>query len=154
MIMGGSGMRSALLGVAMLALAACAATFRNHGYVPTEAELAQLDVGQDTRESVVNAIGQPTSEGLMQGDSWYYVQSRWRHETYKAPEEIEREVVALSFTSDDRLANIERFGLEDGQIVALSRRVTDDPIRARGPLRRLFGNLGFNPAQFVNRPQN
>ncbi|KPQ14077.1 MAG: hypothetical protein HLUCCO18_16175, partial [Rhodobacteraceae bacterium HLUCCO18] len=39
-------------------------------------------------------------------------------------------------------SNVERFGLEDGNVVALSRRVTDSNVQGIGFLRQLLGNLG------------
>ena len=55
--------------------------------------------------------------------------------------------MAISFDDTDAIANIERFGLEDGRIVPLSRRVTDSSVVENGFLRQLLGNIGnFNPA--------
>ena len=63
------------------------------------------------------------------------------------PEVIERQVLAISFDDTDAIANIESFGLEDGRIVPLSRRVTDSSVVENGFLRQLLGNIGnFNPA--------
>ncbi|WP_424942827.1 outer membrane protein assembly factor BamE [Aliiroseovarius crassostreae] len=123
-------------------IAACSATYRNHGYMPTDADIALLEVGADTRASVGEKIGQPGTAGLLTDSGWYYVQSRFKHLTYNAPEEIDRQVLAISFDSQGRVANIERFGLENGRVVALERRVTENNIRGVGFLRQLFGSLG------------
>ncbi|GAB4268203.1 MAG: outer membrane protein assembly factor BamE [Pararhodobacter sp.] len=114
-------MRAALI----LAIAACSPINRYHGYAPTDEDLSQIVVGQDTRETVAEKIGRPGMSGVMEGSDWFYVQSDWEHRAWRAPVEIDRQVVAISFDSRDRVANIERFGLEDGEVVALSRRVTD-----------------------------
>ena len=128
--------------VALAVLAGCAAEFRNHGYAPSDSELAGIVVGRDTRESVAEAIGPPTAEGLRQQGAWYYVESRFRHFAWQAPKEIEREVVAISFGRNGRVSNIERFGLEDGRIVTLSRRVTKVPGAKKRPyLQRIFGSF-------------
>ena len=50
--------------------------------------------------------------------------------------------MAITFTEDGIVENIERFGLEKGQIVPLSRRVTKSNIKGAGLLRQLFGNIG------------
>ncbi|SHI37963.1 Beta-barrel assembly machine subunit BamE [Palleronia salina] len=133
----------------VLALAACTAVYRNHGYVPTDQDLAQLDVGVSTQEDVTQTIGRPTSMGVLDDSGWYYVQSRFRNYGWRAPEEIDREVVAVSFNSGGTVSNIERYGLEDGRVVRLSRRVTEANVQGVGFLRQLFGNLGnFNAADF------
>jgi hypothetical protein len=48
----------------------------------------------------------------------------------------------VTFTEDGIVENVERFGLEKGRVVALSRRVTDSNIKGVGFLRQLFGSLG------------
>ena len=132
----------ALLAVALLVLAGCAAQYRNHGYIPPEEELAQIEVGLDTRDSVAQLIGRPAATGVLDVSGWYYVQSRYRQFAYQAPEEIDRQVVAISFDDRGFVENVERFGLEDGRVVVLSRRVTDDNVKGITFLRQLFGNLG------------
>ncbi len=132
-----------LLGMVLVAgLAACSATYRNHGYVPTEAELAEISVGRDTKATVTEKVGQPGAAGVLNDTAWYYVQSRVETYAYSAPEVIERQVVAISFSSNGRVRNIERFGLEDGEVIALNRRVTDSNIEGVSFLRQLLGSLG------------
>lgn len=146
---GSVAVRAACLGLLMLAVA-CTTLYRNHGYVPADDELAELAVG-DSRADVAAAVGRPTSTGILDAGGWYYVQSRFARFAYRAPREIDREVVAISFSADDRVTNIERFGLEDGRVVAISRRVTESNVQGIGFLRQLFGNIGnFNPADFLD----
>lgn len=123
-------------------LVGCAPQPRFHGFAPTEAQLAEIQVGRDTRETVAARIGQPGTSGLMSGSGWYFVQSDWLHQGWRAPVEVDRQVVAISFDANDRVSNIERFGIERGQVVVLSRRVTDSGPTGGTLLRRLFGNLG------------
>ena len=123
-------------------LTACSATFQNHGYIPPQKQLDAILIGLDTRDTLRQSIGAPGTTGLRTDGAWYYVQSRYRNFTYNAPEEIERQVLAISFDARGRVANIERFGLEDGRIVALSRRVTESTVQGRGFLAQLFGNFG------------
>lgn len=132
-------------------VAACSATFRNHGYMPTNTDIETLQVGVDTRETVNEAIGQPGTSGLLTDGGWYYVQSRFEHFTYNEPEEIDRQVLAISFDAGGKVANIERFGLENGRVIALERRVTASTIGGVTFLRQLFGSLGqLNVADIIN----
>lgn len=131
-----------MLMAAALCLAACTAQFENHGYIPPEDELTQITLGLDTRASVEQLVGRPTSVGVLDVSGWYYVQSRYRQFAYQEPVEIDREVVAISFDDAGFVSNVERFGLDDGQVVVLSRRVTDDNTQGITFLRQLFGNLG------------
>ena len=132
-----------LAGLAVVAaLTACSATYRNHGYVPSEEELSFVVVGVDTRDTVATAIGRPGTSGLLTEGGWYYVQSRFKHSGPRKPEEVERELLAVSFDEDGVVENIERFGLEDGQVVVLSRRVTDSNIKGVSFIRQLLGSFG------------
>ncbi|MFC7704111.1 outer membrane protein assembly factor BamE [Plastorhodobacter daqingensis] len=138
----GRAVRGAMVGLLALSAAACADIYRNHGYTPTDNELAQISVGRDTRDTVAEIVGRPASSALLQDGAWYYVQSRYRHGGIGAPREIDRQVVAISFDQAGTVANIERFGLEQGRAVVLSRRVTETNIRGVSVIGQLLGNLG------------
>jgi outer membrane protein assembly factor BamE (lipoprotein component of BamABCDE complex) len=126
----------------LLAVAGCSEIIRNHGYVPVEEDLQSLIVGVDTRGTVEDLIGQPSSSGVLRGGDWFYVGSKVRSYAYKKPQEIERQVVALRFSDDDVLQNVERFGLEDGRVVSLSRRVTESTVQDVTFIRQLIRNFG------------
>ncbi|PRY26628.1 Beta-barrel assembly machine subunit BamE [Aliiruegeria haliotis] len=137
--------RALIVGAALAAATACTPLYDNHGYTPSDADLAQIKVGVDTRESVAETVGSPSASGVLRDSGYYYVSQRVRTYTYQAPEVIERQVVAISFNSRGVVTNIERFGLQDGNVVALSRRVTDSNVQGVGFLRQLMGNVGrFN----------
>lgn len=124
-----------------LSLAGCTASYRSHGFLPPEEELSTIIVGVDTRDSVAESIGAPATQGVVNESGYYYIRSRVRHYAYKRPEVVEREIVAISFDSRGVVSNVERFGLEDGQVVPLSRRVTSQGVSI-GFLRQVLGNLG------------
>lgn len=131
--------------LAALVLAACAPQMRFHGFAPSDTELSTIQVGTDTRETVAQRLGRPGMGGVLEGSDWFWVQSDWRHEHWRAPVEVDRQVVAISFDARDRVANIERFGLRDGQVVPLSRRVTEAGTRP-SVLSQVFRVLGqFSP---------
>jgi outer membrane protein assembly factor BamE (lipoprotein component of BamABCDE complex) len=128
--------------VAMLGLTACAPVYRKHGYVPPEEQLAQVVVGQTRMDDLQGLIGRPTAQGLLTGSGWYYVGSRWRHYGAREPQEISREVLAVSFDANGVVANVERFGMDQGRVVVLSRRVTEGSITEISLVGQLLGNLG------------
>ncbi|MAU53869.1 MAG: cell envelope protein SmpA [Roseovarius sp.] len=133
---------------AFLAVASCAAIYQNHGYIPPEEDLQNLIVGVDTRATVDDLIGPPTLAGMSEEGDYYYVRSRKRTFGMFRPREVERQVLAISFNDDDTIANIERFGLQDGRIVPLEQRVTDNSVVKTGFLRQLLDNIGaINPAE-------
>ena len=131
--------------------ASCSPVYRNHGYIPTDEDLALVAVGTSTREDVATAVGRPASSGLLEGGDWYYVGSRWKYFGARAPQEIDRQVVAVTFNEAGVVDNVERFGLEDGRVVVLSRRVTKSSVRSLGLIRQLMGSLGrVSAGQILN----
>jgi outer membrane protein assembly factor BamE (lipoprotein component of BamABCDE complex) len=147
---GAGKVRWAVAVLAIVVLTSCAAQFRNHGYAPSEADLANVIVGKDTRDTVAKLIGNPTASGLVDDSAWYYVESRFRNVAFQAPKEIERQVVAISFDARGRVANIERFGLQDGRVIVLARRITRITNDKTPFLRRLLGNIGQAGAGLFN----
>ena len=132
----------AILAIALLLAAGCKPIVRNHGYFPTDEDLSLLTVGVDTRETVQSSIGPPSANGVITGTGYYYVRSRWETVGPREPEEVDRKVLAISFDPDGVVENIETFGLEDGRVIALSRRVTETSIKNISFIQQLLGNLG------------
>lgn len=138
---GSTAFRFGMIGLVLVLVTACTTLYRNHGYVPTDEELATVAIG-DTRQAVTDKIGRPTASGLLNDVGWYYVQSRFASRGAFEPKEIDRQVVAITFTEDGTVANVERFGLDSGKVVPLSRRVTETNIKGIGFIRQLLGSFG------------
>jgi len=141
----------ALAAMSLLAVAACSASYQNHGYIPPEEDLQQLVVGVDTRASVDDVVGPPTMDGVLEGGDYYYVRGQILEFGMFRPQVVERQVLAISFNETDTIANIERFGLEDGRVVPLSRRVTDNSVVNNNFIRQMISNIGnIDPGQIFN----
>lgn len=142
MLITGKRVRTLVAGAALLGLISCSTIYRNHGYVPTDQELSEILVGVDTRDTVAETIGTPSISSLVNDSGYFYVKSQVKHFAYRRPEEIERQVVAIRFDSRGVVSNVERFGLAEGNVVAVSRRVTDSSVKDKTFLRQLLGNIG------------
>lgn len=129
------------LAVSTAILAGCTAQYRNHGYVPPEEDLQQIVPGVDTRATVEELIGVPTTSGVLSESAYYYVGSTVKHFGPKKPEIVDRTVLVISFDEADVVTNIEEFGLSDGMVVPISSRVTTSGSNI-GLIRKLFGNIG------------
>ncbi|MCG6904150.1 MAG: outer membrane protein assembly factor BamE [Rhodobacter sp.] len=140
-----------LCALALFSIAACSNIDRKHGYVPLDEELDQIVVGVDTVDTVAELVGRPTTSGILSDSGWYYVESKFRAYGIRERKEIDRQVVAISFDEAGVVENIERFGLEQGKVIAISRRVTESNIKGITFVRQLFGSIGnFAADQFVN----
>lgn len=136
--------------ICTIAIAGCTTLYRSHGYVPSEEDLTQITVGVDSRETVADVVGAPSASGVLNATGFYYVESRVRHFAYRRPEVVEREVLAITFDSNGIVRNIERFGLQDGKVIELQKRVTDNAGESGTFLRQLLNNLGnFSAGDFL-----
>ena len=135
----------------MATLAACGGQYRNHGYMPLAEDVDALIVGVDTRDSIIEVMGVPTTGGVLTEEAMYYVRSRVHHKGYVKPNEIQRDVLVLSFDKNQILRNVERFGIEKGKLIRLEHRVTEAPSGDRSILQQIIGSIGgFNPNSIVN----
>lgn len=146
-------LKTAVMCLILSVTVSCTATFRNHGYTPDDEAMANVVVGVDTRVSVEETLGVPTAGGVNTGGSYYYISSRWRHYGTKQPKPIFREIVAVQFNASDVVTNISRYGLEDGEIVVLSRRVTAGGAENISIISQMLGNFGrFDAENIFGQP--
>ena len=89
----------------LVTLSACAGQIRNHGYMPAPDRVADILVGVDTRASVAEQLGLPTTEGLIEQDAYFYVRSRLQNKGLRGAEEIERNILVVSFDKNDVVKN-------------------------------------------------
>ena len=135
----------------MATLAACGGQYRNHGYMPLAEDVDALIVGVDKRDSIIEVMGVPTTGGVLTEEAMYYVRSRVHHKGYVKPNEIQRDILVLSFDKNQILRNVERFGIEKGKLIRLEHRVTEAPGGDRSVLQQIIGSIGgFNPNSIVN----
>ncbi|WP_052700893.1 outer membrane protein assembly factor BamE [Loktanella sp. S4079] len=135
-------MRAAGFTVMLAGGTACTKIDKFHGYAPSNEELSEVVIGQTTKADVVNRFGPPVSEGALTTNAVYYAYSQFVHYGAFAPEEVDRQVVAIRFDANDRATNVARYTLQDGKVVALDRRVTDDGINDVSVIGQLLGALG------------
>ena len=140
--------------VAFVAFAAsCTQMDRFHGFIPPAEEIAAVEVGSTTKTDVISRFGPPISERALENNTIYYSSSQFRNFGPFAPEEIDRQVLAIDFDGSDRVRNISRFTLEDGRVVMLDRRVTEDGINDVTFLGQLLGAFGrVDAGQFLGEP--
>lgn len=135
----------------MLVAAACTPITTFNGFIPPQQELDALQVGVSGRDEVIALFGRPIAEGSLQNSTIYYAASTFEQVGPFAPREVDRQVLAVDFDASDRLRNITRYTLEDGRVVVLDRRVTDDRIADVGFLQQLLGALGrIDPAALIS----
>lgn len=136
--------------VATVALAACEPVRQTHGYVPAEAHIKRIAVGEDSRADVVSKIGRPSTTAAFENDEWYYISRTTQTRAFFAPEATEQKVMVISFDADGTVSALDRYALEDGQVIDLVTRTTPTRGKRLTFLQQLLGNVGrFTPSQIL-----
>jgi outer membrane protein assembly factor BamE (lipoprotein component of BamABCDE complex) len=130
------------LTVALLLSTACAPVVSQRGYIPDQEKLASIQVGVDDKATVEDRLGTPTNIATFDGDVWYYISSVEEQFAFFDPETTERNILAISFDAEGKVSNLEKYTLEDGQVVAIVDRETPTRGRELSFLQQMFGNIG------------
>lgn len=136
------GVRTLGFVLVLAAASGCTRLDRFHGFTPSDADLSSVQVGQSTKDGVIASFGPPLSDGSLENNAIYYVSSQFTHFGALAPEEVDRQIVAIRFDANDVVRNVTRYTLEDGRVVGLDRRVTEDGINDVTFLSQLIGSFG------------
>lgn len=153
--------RSLLRPVSIIAIAgllsACNPTLRNHGYIATADKPQAVEVGSDTKASVLSRLGNPSVKGTfdeeLETDTWYYMSSTRQRFAYLKPAIQERSITAISFDEEGGVAKVAEYGIEDGQYVNFVDRKTPTRGRQLSILEQIFGTLGRLPTDRIGGGQ-
>lgn len=137
-----------ILGLVLLPLGACTPRIDRHGYIAKPGAFGQISQGM-SRAEVESILGSPstTASVAFEGDSNYYITSVTESRSFLRPRETNREVIAVRFDRDSRVASFAQYGLEDGRIIDVNSRQTPVVGNELSILQDLFrGLLGSKPS--------
>ncbi|MBL4872610.1 MAG: outer membrane protein assembly factor BamE [Rhodobacteraceae bacterium] len=134
----------------VLIASGCAPIVNTHGYLPVAADVSALAVGADTKTSVLERLGEPTTKGVEGDNSWYYVSYTVSTLAFFAPDVTDRQILAISFNGTDRVAAVNTIGLENGIVVDLNTGETPTGGRSLSFWQQMLGNVGnFSAESFL-----
>ena len=138
--------RFAVVAFFVAGTAACAPVRTYSGFLPerNEAALADPQPGIDTRDSVRQRFGSPSTAAAFDQNSWYYLSSIQEQVAFFTPRVAERNVMVVRFEGET-VAAVEKYGMERGRIVAYNAEETPTRGRELGLLEQLFGTIGNTP---------
>ena len=128
--------------LAALALAGCEPVRKAHGYAPHPDQLARVVVGQDDSASVAQKIGRPSTMGVFDDRTWYYIAREEEQQAFLAPKTVDQRVVVVEFDDKGLVASVDQYGLEDGRVIDLVTRTTPTRGRTLSVVQQLLGNIG------------
>ena len=139
--------RLLLTGALLLAgLSACAPIKDVRGYIPDEERMGEVQIGKDTRDTVQSKLGTPSSTAAFGDPVWYYISTEQERYAFFEPDVTKRQILAVEFNEDGKVTDMRKYGIEDGQVIALVDRETPSRGREMTLLQQLFGNMGGLPA--------
>lgn len=140
-------MRFVLTGsvLVLAGLAACAPIRDVRGYIPDEEKVAAVKVGQDTRDTVQEKLGTPSSTAAFGEPTWYYISTEQERYAFFKPDVTHRKILAVQFTEDGKVADLRNYGIEDGKVIAYVDRETPSRGKEMSFLQQVFGNMGALP---------
>jgi outer membrane protein assembly factor BamE (lipoprotein component of BamABCDE complex) len=127
----------------ILSMAACTPNIDYHGYLAKPGAFAQIQEGMP-KSQVETALGSPSTTASVKfhGDSYYYISNVTEQTAFFRAKELNREVIAIRFDPEDKVASFGQYSLEDGQIIDMNSRTTPTKGVELTILQQIFGNLG------------
>jgi len=145
---------SVILAACALGVTACNPVLRTHGYVYSVGEEPQITPEEDTESTVLARLGNPSTRGTFEQNTWYYISATRESLAYLRPATRDRRVIAVSFNDSGIVSSVEEYGLEDGRIIAYADRETPTRGRELTLLEQLLGNIGRVQADQFGGEQN
>lgn len=133
------------LGLGVL-LGGCQNKIVQHGNVPDEDQVVQIQPGQDDKNRVEQLLGSPSTTGNFGEEIWYYVSKRTSQTAFFDPDTIDQGVLAITFDNGGIVQDLKVYDQTDGRLVAMVDRTTPTHGNELTIIQQLLGNLGrFNP---------
>jgi outer membrane protein assembly factor BamE (lipoprotein component of BamABCDE complex) len=133
---------SMLLLGSFLALAGCTKDIDPRGNLPTADALAQLAIGEQTRQDVQGLLGTPATTAVFDDETWYYISSNTTQYAFYKTHELDRQVFVVSFNDRGILKDVRKYEMKDGHVVTPVGRETPTKGREYSIIEQLLGNIG------------
>lgn len=132
--------------LAALAVSACAPKILQHGNVPDEEQVVQIQPGLDNKTRVQQLLGSPSTQGSFGDETWYYVSKKTSQTAFFEPDVVDQGVLAISFDQEGIVDNMKVYDQRDGRMVAMVDRITPTHGNSLTIIQQLLGNFGrFDP---------
>ena len=134
--------RLLMAGLVAGSMMACAPVVDQRGYVFQDDIAERIKIGQTDIDGTRQLLGTPTTTSTLNGGAAYYIHSRFVTESYRAPKEVDRKVLAIYFNENRLVRDVAIYGLEDGIIIPIVARTTETQGQELSVIGKIFSNLG------------
>lgn len=126
----------------VLVCSACSSDvfLKHNGNMPEESKIQKIAIGQN-KDEVRDILGNPSSVTGLNDNHWIYMSSTQKKVAFLRPEELQRDILAITF-KDDKISKIEKFDLADGNNIKIDPDETQTANSNVGFFRKYFGGVG------------
>jgi outer membrane protein assembly factor BamE (lipoprotein component of BamABCDE complex) len=125
--------------------AACNPIRDTHGFTAQAQDQIKVEPGVDTKSTVLARLGSPSTQSSFDQPAWYYVTTIQERYAFYKPQTVNREILVVKFDAEDKVASVDRYGMERGRVISYSDDKTPTRGRELGLLEQIFGNVGGTP---------
>lgn len=131
-----------------MTVAGCSPTYEDRGNLPQPAKVATIRPGVTTRDQVQKLLGTPSSTGVFDNSSWYYISRKTKQVAFLDPDVLDQQVYVINFDANGVVKNVEHKGLKDGRDIEPAPGATPAPGRELTFVEQVLGNIGrFNKSE-------
>src|ERR1051326_7212805 len=116
--------------LALAELCGCAPTVDQRGNLPDPDKLATIRPGATTKDEVVKILGTPSSIGVFNDKSWYYISRRTEQLAFLDPDVLDQQVYIVNFDDRGVVKAVDPRTLKDGREITPAPGATPPPHRA------------------------
>jgi outer membrane protein assembly factor BamE (lipoprotein component of BamABCDE complex) len=127
------------------ALGGCVAQVDQRGNLPEPDKVAQIQPGSTTRDQVAKILGTPSSTGVFNDKSWYYISRKTKQVAFLNKDVLDQQVYVINFDGRGVVNSVDHKDLKDGRDIEPAPGATPAPGRELTFLEQVLGNIGrFN----------
>ncbi|MBV9992244.1 MAG: outer membrane protein assembly factor BamE [Alphaproteobacteria bacterium] len=119
-------------------LMGCTPVVSQRGYLQDLDNEAGIDPTNDTKTTIQQRLGYPSTEATFGSDAWYYISSVEKQIAFFTPTIESRAILAIYFDKDGKVTDIKHYTLQDGHVVAFESRETPTRGKELTFLQQLF----------------
>lgn len=137
---------STLAGI--LLLGACSTDYFNQteGNMPSKDDILAIKQGM-SQSDVRKIMGSPSAVSSLDHKTWIYMNSTMKRMAFFAPEELERNIVAVEFNLDGKVERVIQIDKESGREIAFCTDETPVMGTEETFMEKYFGGVGYMPMQ-------
>jgi len=130
-----------------LSISACSNLYilNETGNMPKASKIERITIGETNERAVLQILGSPSTVNNFDTKSYIYMSSKIKSVAFFKPEEIEREVLTISFNKNNVVKKISRLNKQDGQEINITLDKTPTTGKELTAWEQIIGNIGrFN----------